>query len=60
MKDITEESGIMKMELRLKIQKRLMCFHMTYFACKITKYFKRTPKLITLCIYPVIFTGMHM
>ena len=29
MKAITEESGIIKMELRLKAQNRLMCFHMT-------------------------------
>jgi len=30
MKAITEECGIIKMELRLKVQDRLMmCFHMT-------------------------------
>jgi len=29
MKDITEESGIIQMELGLKVQNGLMCFHMT-------------------------------
>ena len=29
MKNITERSGILKMKLILKVQNRLMCFHMT-------------------------------